>query len=72
MNLCFNAPRQCTAVLNLRSAIYGLTSFRWLRCITLTPIYPIVYYGNITFIYALLIYAQFFRSPIRAQNRGVV
>jgi hypothetical protein len=71
-HLCFNAPSQCTAVLNLRSTIYCLTLFRWLRSITLTPIYPITYYENITFIYALLIYAQLFRNPIRAQNRGVV
>ena len=65
-HICFNATSQCTAVLNLPSAIYGLTPFRWLRFITLTPIYPTFYYGNITFIYALLINAQFFKNSIRA------
>ena len=71
-HLCFNAHSQCTRVLNLRSAVYCLTHFRWLCTITLSPIYPIIYYGNTTFICALLIYAQFFWNPIRAQNRGVI
>jgi hypothetical protein len=34
---CFNAPFQFTPRLKLRSLIFGLTPFDWLRSVTLNP-----------------------------------
>ena len=43
---CLNVPCQYTSLLNLRLLIFGLTPFGWLRFITLTTSYSIIYYGN--------------------------
>ena len=60
-SFCFNAPCHFT-LLNLRPFVFGLTPFRWLRSITLTPTTSIISYGNII----LFICAHFFSNTNRA------
>jgi len=46
-SFCFNAPYQYTPFLNLRTVIFGLTPFGWLRSFAPVPNYSIIYCGNI-------------------------
>jgi hypothetical protein len=69
-HLCFNAPSQCTAVLDLRSAIYGLTPFRWLRPITLTPSIPLFIMG-VLLLFMLYLFTPNFSGTRLGRKTGV-
>lgn len=61
----FNVPCQFTPLNNLRSLIFGSKPFGFLLSITLTPHFWRKY--NF-FIYALMIYAQFFSNATRVKQ----
>jgi len=63
---CLNAPCQYTPPLNLNPPIFGLTSFGWLRPVTLIPTYSVTSSGNSIFYLRLLDLSPLFLAHEKA------
>jgi len=64
----FNAPCQYTPLLNLRPLAFGLTTFGWLRSVTLNPFYSVISCGNTVSDLRILYLTQLFSNTAKALN----